>query len=473
MMTRSHPGRAMMLAARAPLAAAGAVLSIEILGSDLSTAARLALMVFALALVGWVLTPLPDTLVAVLAAACMLGVAGMPEVAALRSTGELLSLMAAGFLLAGALRRSGWSEVMVGAIVSRASSVRMLFHGFAAAMLALAFVIPSTAARAALALPLVAAIAGGPVADPRLRKALALLAATTILLSAFASLLGAGAHIVAAEILSGLSGETIGFAAWAALGVPFAVASVFLSAEIILRMFLAPAERVAPAPARENRGTGVARSTAVLWIIGGVIVGWLAAPWHGLDETIVALFGVAALTLPAVGALAPRDAIADVEWDLLLFMVATALLAHGLVGSGLAGGLVERALVAARTEAVGGLVLLAAIAAVGLSLHLIVHSRTARVAILLPPALLLGAGASLAPLPVMLATVAATGVCQTLMISAKPVMLLARIDGCPTYSRGDLLRLSAVLMPLHLALIVLFGGVIWPAMGIGLVVSRP
>ena len=53
-------------------------------------------------------------------------------------------------------------------------------------------------------------------------------------------------------------------------------------------------------------------------------------------------------------------------------------------------------------------------------------------------------------------------------LSAKSVIMFGKIDGV-TYTQNDLLRLSAVLAPVHLALIILFVGVIWPWLGVDLV----
>lgn len=86
---------------------------------------------------------------------------------------------------------------------------------------------------------------------------------------------------------------------------------------------------------------------------------------------------------------------------------------------------------------------------------------------LLPPVLLLADEADLNPVAMMLVTVAATGFCQTLVVSAKSLIMFGKIDGV-TYTQGDLLRLSAVLAPVHLALIILFVGVIWPWLGVDL-----
>lgn len=67
----------------------------------------------------------------------------------------------------------------------------------------------------------------------------------------------------------------------------------------------------------------------------------------------------------------------------------------------------------------------------------------------------------------MLVVVAATGYCQTLMVSAKPVILFGKIEG-DTYRQRDLLRLGMVLLPFHVLLVVLFATFVWPLFGVRL-----
>ena len=61
----------------------------------------------------------------------------------------------------------------------------------------------------------------------------------------------------------------------------------------------------------------------------------------------------------------------------------------------------------------------------------------------------------------------ASGFCQTLAVSAKPVALYRALEQ-PTYDDRDLLRLSLWFMPFIAALLMLFSLWIWPLSGLAL-----
>src|SRR5690606_14172854 len=87
--------------------------------------------------------------------------------------------------------------------------------------------------------------------------------------------------------------------------------------------------------------------------------------------------------------------------------------------------------------------------------HLVLQSRSARAAVLVPAVIPLAVAAGLNPAAVVFASTAAAGFCHTLTSSAKPVAMFSDLpDGTPTYRRSDLLRLSALLGPLVVALAV-------------------
>jgi di/tricarboxylate transporter len=200
--------------------------------------------------------------------------------------------------------------------------------------------------------------------------------------------------------------------------------------------------------------------------MGLVLIGWLTAPWHGINETLIAIVGALLITMPRFGAISLKEGLNQVDWNLLVFLAATISLAQTMVRTDLADQLLDGPFGDIEDVGLPPLLIAAMIAVIGMALHLIVLSRTARVAVLLPPVLLLADEADLNPVSMMLVTVAATGFCQTLVVSAKSV--IGKIDGV-TYTQNDLLRLSAMLAPVHLALIILFVGVIWPWLGVGLV----
>ena len=136
------------------------VVAIEIGLADLDSSARRALIVFGVAIVGWTMTRLEDTFVALAAAVAMaLFVVRSPD-DLFRALGDnLIWLLIAAFIFAAAFRSSGFADLLVRKIASRARSLGSLFHALTAALIASAFVIPSTSGRAALMLPVFTAIA--------------------------------------------------------------------------------------------------------------------------------------------------------------------------------------------------------------------------------------------------------------------------------------------------------------------------
>jgi len=444
------------------------ITAIEIGLTDLDTPARRALMIFAVAIVGWTLTPLDDTFVALAAAVAMaLLVVGSPD-DLFRALGDnLIWLLVAAFIFAAAFRASGLADLLVRKVALRARSVRAMFHALTAVMIGSAFIIPSTSGRAAMMLPIFTAIAANM--QSRIRIAFALLIPTVILLSAFGSLVGAGAHIAAVELLARMADQSVSFAYWTLLCLPFAVLSSFVAVELILRLFLTHEQRKARLEPIEIEGTKtMILGQPIVWVMGLVLIGWLTAPWHGINETLIAIVGALLITAPHFGAIGLREGLNQVDWNLLVFLAATISLAQTMVRTDLADQLLDGPFGDIEDVGLSPLLIAAMIGVIGMALHLIVHSRTARVAVLLPPVLLLADEADLNPVSMMLVTVAATGFCQTFLVSAKPVIMFGKIDGV-TYTQGDLLRLSAVLAPVHLALIVLFVGVIWPWLGVDLV----
>ena len=451
----------------APVAAGLAVVLVELAASGLEIEARRALQIFLLALVGWTLTRLDDAFVALVAALAMaLFVLDEPDEMFEALGDEIVWLMLAAFVLAAAARAAGLTDRLAAFALARAGTTRAAFHALTAVMLVSAFAAPSTSGRAAMMVPVYERVAEGRGEEAR--RALALLFPTVILLSAFASLTGAGAHALAAEILDEIGDGEIGFLGWALYGLPFAAASSFLAAEAILRLFVPHGERgaafampvIAAAPADRHAGP-------VLAILGAVLLGWLTKPLHGVDETVVALIGACAVTAPGLGGVDFKSAVKDVEWPLILFMAATVVIAEGLDESGLVKAAAKGALEPLETLGLPPLAWLLVIGLVGLLSHLVIHSRTARVAVLLPPALVAAEAAGVSALAAMLTLVAATGFCQLLMVSAKPVALFGQLPG-GTYGAADLLRLGAVLLPLQLILIALFAGVVWPLLGLDL-----
>lgn len=438
----------------------------------LSGDARLTLAVFALATCAWIGTPIDDTYIA-LGAGLALTATGVISSDTLFGTlgDETVWLLICAFVLAAAVARSGLAGRAAAFLVSGARSVRQLTHLTTAALVVTAFAVPATSGRAALALPVFLALAKVLADRRRLVVMLALLFPTVILLSAVATLIGAGAHLITVSVLWEATGDRIGFTQWMLLGLPLAVASSHLAAEAVLLTTTRRADRKGPVHITveqlqehsEQPVTGVwePAETRCALLLATVVALWCSEPLHQVPPAVVALIGAVVASSPALGTVRLKDALKTVPWSLLLFMAATMAMGVALAESGAAKWLV------------GGVPLdvppwlfLTVVVAVSTAAHLILQSRSARSSVLVPLVVAAAVGAGVNPVAAALASTAAAGFCHTLPASAKPVTLFADIPGTPTYTPRDLLRLSAVLAPLTAALVLLFAVALWPLLGV-------
>lgn len=442
--------------------------------SGLGGDARLTLAVFALATCAWIATPIDDTYIA-LGAGLALTVTGVISSDTLFGTlgDSTVWLLICAFVLAAAVSRTGLAGRAAVFLVGGARTVRQLTHLTTAALVVTAFAVPATSGRAALALPVFLALAKALSDRKRLVVMLALLFPTVILLSAVATLIGAGAHLITVSVLWEATGDRIGFTEWLLLGLPLAVVSSHLAAEAVLLTTTRRADRRGPVHItaeqiqqhsdRPVTGPWSQAESRCALLLATVVVLWCAEPLHRVPPAVVALIGAVVASSPALGTVRLKDALKTVPWSLLLFMAATMAMGVALADSGAA-----KWLVSGLPGGVSPAVFLIVVIVVSTAAHLVLQSRSARSSVLVPLVVAAAVGAGVNPVAAALASTAAAGFCHTLPASAKPVTLFAEIPGTPTYTPRDLLRLSAVLAPLTAALVLLFAVAVWPLLGVPL-----
>lgn len=218
-----------------------------VLPDGLSGDARLTLAVFVAATGAWALTRIDDTYIA-LGAAALLTLGGVIDADRLFATlgSDIIWLLIAAFVLAAGVTATGLPARAVTFLVAGAGSLRQLMHLVTAALVATSFAVPATSGRAALAIPVFTTLAA--LLTGRTRVALALLFPTVILLSAVATLIGAGAHLITSQVLEAATGTGIDFVRWLILGLPLAVVSSHLATELVLVLFTRRADRRQPLP---------------------------------------------------------------------------------------------------------------------------------------------------------------------------------------------------------------------------------
>lgn len=432
--------------------------------------ASLTLLVFATAVAAWCSGRFEDVHVAVAATSVLVLLGVLTPVELLTAFGaEPIWLMLSAFLLAAGLTRTGLPARLVATLAARARTPRQLAHLTTVALVVSALLVPSTSGRAALAVPVHTALAGVFERRERLVRGLALLIPTVILLSAVASLVGAGAHLITSQILAATTGSGIGYAQWLLWGLPLAIVTSHLAAELVLLLHTRRTDRREPlrVPSALLRTeldvphTWRPAETRAAWLLAVVVLAWSTSEWHGIPAPLPAFAAVLVLAAPRGGVVSISRAVSEVPWSLLVFMATTAAMGGALVSTGAAQWLADSVLGGTGYALVVGVVVVSAAA------HLVVQSRSARSSVLIPMVVPAALAAGMNPIALAFASTAAAGFCHTLTSSAKPVAVFSRLDA-PTYGSKDLLVLSALLGPLLVAVVLLFSVAVWPLLGLPL-----
>lgn len=174
------------------------------------------------------------------------------------------------------------------------------------------------------------------------------------------------------------------------------------------------------------------------------------------------------VTLKSCSGVDLKTAMRGVEWPLVVFFAAAIFLGQTMLTTGAGRWLADGVIAALPSYLWESDVLIVAVTCfIALWSHLIIISRSARAAILIPTLALPLAAKGYSPTTFVLITVIATGFCQTFTVSAKPVALFHGVSET-SYSQQDLLRLAAALFPIMMILLLVAALHVWPILGLQL-----
>ncbi|WP_299079403.1 DASS family sodium-coupled anion symporter [uncultured Ruegeria sp.] len=392
----------------------------------------------------WLTEPIPLAATALLplAAAPVLGLIPFANVASYYSH-PIIILFLGGFLLAKAIEKWGLHQRLAQRMLGIAGQSQRGI--LAAVMMTTAFLslwISNTASAMVIA-PIVAAIAGSQKSHEKFGTALMLGVAFSATIGGMGSLIGTPPNAIFAAYVGTTYGIEIGFAQWAAIGLPVSAVLLVItwlvlvcvtpgvSADMPHMSFDPPDTGMSVA---ERRTAVVAVLTALAWIMRPV-VDWLIPGLSLTDAGIAMIAAVALFLLPAGRGerLLDWDMAASLRWDVLV-----------LFGGGLAlAGIMERSGLASwiggQTEALHSmptLLLIFLIAA------LIVYvgelaSNTAMAAVFLPVASAAAVALGRDPIGFLLPVALAASVGFMLPVATPPNAI---VFGTSYVTRTDMLR---------------------------------
>lgn len=408
--------------------------------------------------------PLPATALLPVAVAPIMGLTEFSD-AARSYSDPLIFLFLGGFLIAKAIEKSGLHRRLAGVLLRQAgSSSHRILGSFMLCTAFLSLWISNTASAMVVA-PIAAAVAGSQNDTPRFGTALMLGVAFSATIGGMGSLIGTPPNAIFAAYVRTAYGVNVGFAQWAAIGIPvalvlllvtwFALTQVFPRLpSTALRLTYGPPE--AAIEKAERRVTVIAGLTALAWVSRPLIEEIL--PMVALSDAGIAMIAALALFMISDGKgarLLDWEAAASLRWDVLILFGGGLALASVIQQSGLADWIGESVQLVSDWPQFAVLLFIAA---------LIVYlgelaSNTAMAAIFLPIAGAVATGLGTDPVTFMLPIAMAASIGFMLPVATPPNAI---VFADPAVTRSDMLRAGAPLDVIALFITVAATSVLGP-----------
>jgi anion transporter len=426
----------------------------------LTAQSKIAAGVFFGALVLWVSEAIPTYATSLLVVVALALTGAWDEKSILGVFGyDVIWLMLAAFIITSGMEKSGVAKRLALFMVSRFGDTAnkallvMIFINFV-----LAFVIPSTTARAAVMFPIAMVLAQAYGAIPgksNFGRLLMIQELQVNNISTSGILTATAPQIMAVGFLKDLAGIQVSWTEWLVAAMPVAIATMLIS--YFAGLLLYPPEVKTPkgegieAMAREYKALGPMRPEEwkAVGIFALTIFLWATGPWHiqmfGIYISLVmtAIIAATLFYMPFVGIINWKQT--SIPWDLMIFSCGAYAGGMALEKSGAAAWGLENIFKAFDITHLPLVALFAIVMFVASFSHIVFTSKTVRTVILIPA--IIGLAKAAGQNPVALALPAAFTIADSITLppNCKPNLIF--------YSSNQF----SVLNQLFYGLTVLFG----------------
>lgn len=433
---------------------------------------KIALFAFLSAMTLWVTTKIPAGFVAIsLIVFTIILNAGEPSLLYESLSEKVVWLMIGSFIIGEAVKESGLADRVTLMLLNKSKDKGKVLAGVSSILFASAFFIPSTSGRAALSLPIINQL--NNEYTKKEQSVLALLAPIIILMSTSATLIGAGSHLIGIGLLETTVHQSISFIQWFIWGLPFALVMTILSF-ITVKLLLWPRDELrvlkntqSIEPSRlKKQMNRTEKKTLLLMIV--LIIGWMTESLHGYDIAFITMVGAILVMTPNYGIINWKQGMKSVSWNLILFVAAAAALGKMLVETGVVKWLEKEMLSFLHlfTVAPEWLIVLV-ILTVTVTSHLYITSHTTRAIVFIPGLLLFSETIGVNPSTVVFLSLIGMNYCVTFPVSSKALLLFYEEEG-NSYDARNLLKVSAILMPVYILVMMIFYFTYWQWTGLQL-----
>jgi anion transporter len=441
----------------------------------LTTSGQAVLACFGLGLVWWVTEPLPTYVTSLCLMVALVFLDGWEEKLVLGVLGlDVIWLNVTAFVLSSILVKTNLAKrIALKLIVRFGHSARSIMMAFILLQLALAPLIPATAARAVMTLPIMLVIAAiyGATSDHPTNFGRSMFLQNLLGINIFSSgfMTGSTANLICISFIASMSGEKVYYTDWMFAALPVACTTMFL-AWIIGPSFLFPLSKADATPhikggiealdrQLEKMGSMSFAEKKAAILFGLVIFLWVTdrfhLAWFGFEISAVmaAMLGAIITFLPRLGILQWNEA--DIPWHLMLFSAGA-----------YAGGLALDHTGAARwainllfqylhiTKDVNFWVLYSGIIALLMFSHLVFTSKTMRTIIMIPFVIMIAKQLGYSAVSLALPAAFTIDWVIGLPINAKPNVILFSTG---QYSVLDNMKYGILMTAIGTVLFIVFG----------------
>ena len=452
-------------------------------GAGLSAAAQAGAACFALALVWWVTEPFPTYVTSLVLMFLLLVTRTSSAKAIMDVLGmEVIWLNLLAFILSSMLVKTRLAKRMALWLVLRfGHKASWALLSFFILQLVLAPLIPATAARCVMTLPLVIVVAtiyGSTEAAPNnFGKNLLLLNLICVSVLSSVSMTGSSANLIAVGLIQSMGGHRVYYMDWMRIGAPVAIVTValmwLLGQKLLFR--IKPEEQVpqleggldlvrrqyqsmGPLSQAEKKAMAVFAMVLFLWMTDIFHMSWFGVE---ISAPFAALLGAVVVLFPRWGLLTWAEA--DIPWHLLIFSAGAYAGGLALDDTGAAEWGVRMLFGGMDLKGVPFGVTYTVVIAVMMYSHLLTTSKTVRTIILVPIIITLAKSLGWSPLSLALPAALCIDWVVGLPISGKPNVILFSTN---QYTVGENFRYGMLTCTLGVVILVLSGATWFHWLGI-------
>lgn len=393
-----------------------------------------ALAVFGMVFVLWVTQAIPTYASALVAMVLLVFTGGWTQKETLAVFGrDVIWLMLSAFIITSGMEKSGFAKRMALFIVSKfGTTARKALIALGVVNLLLAFVVPSTTARAAMLLPITMMILKVYKAVPgesNFGKQLMLQEVHFNNISTSGILTATAPQILAVGYLQSMAGINITWGQWFAASMPIAILT--LAASMLLGNVLYKPEFVTPPSGKDGVSANAALKqdlkdlgpitkteikalvifflTIFLWATDGKHINMFG---FQISLVMVALLASCLFFMPYIGILDWKET--KIPWDLMIFSCGAYAVGLALNASGAASFLLNSVFDRFNLTSLNQFTLYMIVMFIASFSHLVFTSKTVRVVILIPTLITMAQGLGLNPL--LLALPACFTICDSITL---------------------------------------------------------